>query len=139
MRCVMVSTSPYSASYARITTVFEPDLALISLRRSTVQFLQIRIRIHLDLPDTFEYWDVSGNSRRVALHPGTLAFTFCQVPIIAHRDGPQQIVVTLSDGSEQLISGCNLDSAISQSIFQRTGVIQRLEVFFDCPHNKSVQ
>ncbi len=93
----------------------------------------------LDEPDTFEYWDVSGNSRRVALHPGTLAFTFCQVPIIAHRDGPQQIVVTLSDGSEQLISGCNLDSAISQSIFQRTGVIQRLEVFFDCPHNKLVQ
>ncbi|HVJ04704.1 MAG TPA: hypothetical protein VM578_03415 [Candidatus Saccharimonadales bacterium] len=93
----------------------------------------------LDEPGAFEYWDVNGNRQRSALHPGTLAFTFCQVPIIAHREGPQQIVVTFSDGSEQTISGCKLDTSMSQSIFQRTGVIQRLEVFFACPHNKLVQ
>jgi hypothetical protein len=93
----------------------------------------------LDVPGGFEYWDVNGVRQSIALHSGSLAFTYCQVLIVAHRGGPQQIVITRADGSEQLIRGNKLDTHTSQCIFQRTGIIQRLDVFFASPHNKSVE
>jgi hypothetical protein len=79
---------------------------------------------------TFHYCDVQGNSRTLELEPGTLAFTYCQVPVVAYRNGPQHIRVTFADGTAQHVDGLKLDAVTSAAVFERMGTIQRLEVFY---------
>ena len=79
---------------------------------------------------TFHYWDVKGNPRTLNLEPGTMAFTYCQVPVVAHRSGPPHIRVTFADGVPQLVDGLKLDAATSAAVFERLGTIQRLDVFY---------
>jgi hypothetical protein len=78
----------------------------------------------------FHYWDVRGNQRTLNLERETVAFTYCQVPVVAHRSGPQQIRVTFADGISQLVDGLKLDAATSAAVFERLGTIQRLDVFY---------
>ena len=80
---------------------------------------------------TFHYWDVEGNPRTLSLEPGTMVFTYCQVPVVAHRSGPPHILVTLVDGTAKHIDGLRLDATTSAAVFERLGTIQRLEVFYD--------
>ena len=39
-------------------------------------------RVHATSPTQFAYFDVAGRSRSLALPPGSLAFTLCQVPVV---------------------------------------------------------
>ena len=64
------------------------------------------------------------------LDSGTLSFTICQVPVVAHRAGPPRIEITAADGSRRTVDGLNLDAATSASIFERTQAVRRLDVFF---------
>ena len=80
---------------------------------------------------TFHYWDVKGNAKALKLDRGSVAFTYCQVPVVAHRSGPRRIRVTFADGTLQLIDGLRLDAATSASVFERQGVIQQLDVFYE--------
>ena len=79
---------------------------------------------------TFHYCDVKGNQRTLNLERDTVAFTYCQVPVVAHRSGPQHIRVTFADGISQLVDGLKLDAATSAAVFDRLGTIQRLDVFY---------
>jgi hypothetical protein len=79
---------------------------------------------------TFHYCDVKGNPRTLNLEPGTLAFTYCQIPVIAHRSGPRHIRVTFAGGILQFVDGLKLDAATSAAVFERLGTIQRLDVFY---------
>jgi hypothetical protein len=81
-------------------------------------------------PKTFHYFDLEGSQRSLNLERDTLAFTYCQVPVVAHRSGPQHIRVTFADGTSQLVNGLKLDAATSAAIFDRSGTIQRLDVFY---------
>jgi hypothetical protein len=79
---------------------------------------------------TFHYFDVQGSPGTLNLEPGTLAFTYCQVPVVAHRSGPRHIRVTFADGVAQLVDGLKLDAAMSGAVFDRLETIQRLDVFY---------
>jgi hypothetical protein len=79
---------------------------------------------------TFLYFDVHGQARALHLEAGTVAFTYCQVPVVAHRRGPPHIRATLAGGISQLIDGLKLDAATSAAIFDRLGTIERLDVFY---------
>ncbi|MGD0222928.1 MAG: hypothetical protein ABSF71_11370 [Terriglobia bacterium] len=81
-------------------------------------------------PKTFHYCDVEGNQKTLNLERDTIAFTCCQVPVVAHRSGPQHIRVTFGDGMLQLVGGLKLDAATSAAIFDRLGTIRSLEVFY---------
>jgi len=80
--------------------------------------------------ETFNYRDLEGNSQQLQLDSGTLAFTYCQVPVVAHRNGPQQLIATLADGSMRTIDGYKLGRELSGEIFERTGVVRRVDVFY---------
>jgi hypothetical protein len=82
-------------------------------------------------PKTFHYCDVQGNPRALNLERGTVAFTYCQVPVVAHRSGPPRIRVAFADGSSQLVEGLKLDAATSAAVFDRSETIQQLDVFYD--------
>ena len=77
---------------------------------------------------TFHFVDTDSRFQSLDLKAGTLAFTICQVPVVAHRSGTPSILITRRDGSSQAIDTLTLDAAASAAIFERSGEIQRLDV-----------
>jgi hypothetical protein len=59
-----------------------------------------------------------------------MAFTSCQTPVVIHRSGPRRIEVTRADGSVDTAEGLDLDARTSAAIFERSGAVRRLDVFF---------
>jgi hypothetical protein len=84
----------------------------------------------LDAPASFRYWDVNGEEQIAELDAGTLAFTYCQVPIVLHNSGPARMIVSGRNG-EWHVEGNVLDPVTSEKIFQRRDEIRRLDVFLD--------
>jgi hypothetical protein len=80
---------------------------------------------------SFKFYDLDGQQRSLDLDPGTLAFTTCQVPVVAHHSGPQRIEITRTDGSRYWVEALSLDAETSAAVFERTGAVRRLDVFFD--------
>jgi hypothetical protein len=79
--------------------------------------------------DTFHYVDISGANRELDMPAGSLCFTYCQVPIRYQMDKAERLVIehTQSDSREQ--TSMQLDAALSQAIFSRTGEVQSITVF----------
>jgi hypothetical protein len=69
----------------------------------------------------FHYCDLQGNPATLDLERGTVGFTYCQVPVVAHRSGPRHIRVTFADGRSQRVDGLRLDVAKSAAVFERLG------------------
>jgi hypothetical protein len=82
-------------------------------------------------PATFHCYDVAGQLQSVGLTKDSVAFTTCQVPVIVHRSGRKRIEVTRAGRPLTVFEGLNLDAETSAAIFQRTGEIQRLNVFLE--------
>jgi hypothetical protein len=100
---------------------------------------RIRFSSHLldraefvDSSTTFRFYDVDGEAQTIDLEKDALAFTVCQVPVVAHGSGPARVEVTRADSISQLTDGLTLDAATSAAIFERTGTVWRLDVFFGC-------
>jgi hypothetical protein len=83
---------------------------------------------YLKEPATFEYVDVSSTLRKIALIPGKLGFTYCQVPVIYTLSNEDSLKVILNDLSEITPEGMSLDENLSEMIFNRTGQLVRIEV-----------
>ena len=81
-------------------------------------------------PKIFHYFDVKGSPQTLNLEEGTVAFTHCQVPVVAHRGGPPHLRVTMADGGSKTVDGLELDVATSAAIFDRSGTVQRLDAFY---------
>jgi hypothetical protein len=81
----------------------------------------------------FHFSDVTGARRRLRLMPGSLAFTYCQVPIVYHRARENRMEVVRADGtSERALEPC-LDVLSSRSIFERDGRVRRITVSLKAP------
>jgi hypothetical protein len=96
--------------------IFQPDLA------TRAEFLSEA--------RTFRFIDVDGQEASLHLEVGTLAFTTCQVPVVAHRAGPPRIELTPREGPCRVITSLALDLATSGAIFERTGEVRRLDVYW---------
>ena len=79
-------------------------------------------------PSTFQYVDIFGTRREIKLASGSLAFTFCQVPVVYYTSTESNIEVHYKDGSQEKIKGNLLEPKISQHIFSRNGFVERLTV-----------
>ena len=77
---------------------------------------------------TFHHLDVHGTAQSVDLPAQSLAFTFCQVPVVYHRQGPPGLVVDLVDGSRVEAADGRLDRDLSSKVFRRTGEVVRVTV-----------
>ncbi len=78
----------------------------------------------------FDFFDLNGHSRQIALQEGQFGFTFCQIPVVYAASDEDKITVTLNDGKQILIPGHIINRDLSKLIFQRTGEIVKLEVLF---------
>lgn len=82
-------------------------------------------------PATFRHLDVSGATQHVELPAGSLAFTFCQVPVVYRRAGvgaPTTVTVERADGSTTTLPDAALDAGLSAEVFRRTGAVVRITV-----------
>jgi predicted RNA binding protein with dsRBD fold (UPF0201 family) len=102
----------------------------VSVHDGRVQFDPVLLRSSefLGEPDTFAYYDVAGQRQSLKLEARTLAFTYCQVPIVYRWSDASTVRLVLADGSVRTFEGLVLDSASSAELFGRTGAIVRVEV-----------
>lgn len=95
-----------------------------------------RIRFRTDMLDRhecgaggeFHYFDVHAVDRVVAVPPGGLAFTLCQVPVVYEPADAATVSLTRADGSVEAHAGVELPKEASREVFLRTGTISAIRV-----------
>jgi len=70
-----------------------------------------------------------GGATELTLEPGSLGFTFCQVPVVYRLvEAGAWVEVYARDGNLRRFEGASLDAATSREVFERSGTIERIEV-----------
>ena len=82
----------------------------------------------LKAPAKFDYYDLSGAQRHLALNANSLAFTYCQVPILYRLGSADLLKISFKDGSGLNSKELSLDAETSRMIFDRTGKVERIVV-----------
>ncbi len=76
----------------------------------------------------FSYIDLLNEERSISLRPGSLAFTYCQTPVVYTFGMEKGIEIQFMDGSVQNQTEVILDTETSSRIFRRTGEIRMIKV-----------
>lgn len=79
-------------------------------------------------PNTFNYVDVAGHEASWDLPAGSLAFTYCSVPVSYRLADAASILVERADKKSETIQGNTLPPAISSEVFARGGAVARITV-----------
>ena len=79
-------------------------------------------------PKSFKYIDVYKEVKTIELEAGSLAFTYCQIPIIYKLSKKESLQVLFNEDSALEFSDLNIDSQTSSEIFERTGEITQIVV-----------
>ncbi|TBN04028.1 hypothetical protein EYD45_08430 [Hyunsoonleella flava] len=85
----------------------------------------------LNAPKTFRYIDVNKTEQELLLDKDMLCFTYCQVPVVYQLSDTEGLEVVYSDGKQVKSNSKSLDEAISKSLFERTGDVQKIVVFIN--------
>ncbi len=72
--------------------------------------------------------DINGSKNNILLEKDSLAFSYCQVPIIYSKSNTSKIEIFYSDGKNETINASELDIENSKKVFQRTGEIVKIMV-----------
>ena len=72
--------------------------------------------------------DIKGSKFKVLLEKDSLAFSYCQVPIIYSKSNTHKIDIFYSNGNKESIDSLELDTEKSNKVFQRTGEIMKIIV-----------
>ena len=88
------------------------------------------IALDQNSPVTFRHVDVNSREKEMEVEKGSLCFTYCQVPVIYKTAEKESLKIRFSDGRTQETSGLQLDKTVSEQIFQRTGAVISVEVYF---------
>ena len=81
--------------------------------------------------EKFIYYDLSGIEHKIHCGNGSIAFTFCQVPITYRLSVNSKIIIHYKNDGQISINGLDLEENLSQSIFSREGKIRQVEVYID--------
>ena len=98
----------------------------VSLRQGVLAFHPILLRRQelLKSVSDFAYVDVYGQKQQIALPPGSLAFTYCQVPVVYQVGDAPKVEILYADGRTDTVSESALDKETSTHILQRDGQIK---------------
>ena len=103
----------------------------VQVEDGTLGFRPVLLRRREFVAEAAEYGypDLEGAHRTVEVPAGGLAFSFCQVPVVYRLEpGEPWIRLTMKNGESARIDGDRLGTAVSRSIFARTGEVARIEV-----------
>ena len=76
----------------------------------------------------FRFVDVNKIPRSINLGPGSVCFTYCQVPVEYRIGIEREVTIHQADESNKVIGQFKLDRETSSNIFQRTGLIRHIIV-----------
>ena len=76
----------------------------------------------------FDCLNVNGEACSYRVEASQLAFTYCQVPFIYEKGDTASIMCQLSDASIQTFNTLALTKTLSQSIFVRDNVVEKVKV-----------
>jgi hypothetical protein len=91
----------------------------------------LRRKEFLNKEEIFTYYDLIGKEQYLNCQKNSLAITYCQVPFIFKLANQTKTVVFKEDGTEIKFNNLEVEEEFSQSIFKRTGEINRVEVFIN--------
>ncbi len=74
------------------------------------------------------YYDVLSDSKELELTKGSLFFTRCQLPFIIQKSDKNLIEIHFKNGKTEIIDGLVIPNDISDQIFTRSGIVQRVYV-----------
>lgn len=79
---------------------------------------------------SFRYLDVNEDWQTLELESQSLAFTWCQVPIVysLSSNAEQQVTIHSEDGQKHVLRTNELNEEFSQMLFTRSGKIVRIDV-----------
>lgn len=105
----------------------------VFVRNGSIQFRPCLLRIGEFLKETtpFEYVDVHQQTQQLTLPTDSLAFTYCQVPIVYTLSEAYELKVTQRDGTAFTSASNELDRINSSKLFSRTGEITSIHVSID--------
>ena len=89
---------------------------------------QLRASEWLPEPVVFEFFDAAGQPAELDLPAGSLAFTFCQVPVVYRQGSALTVTARLRDGQEVWADADALPAEVSASVFRRDGLVERIDV-----------
>lgn len=137
------TTDPYShtpehkgAQQPGMTGQVKEDI-LLSIGELGIEVVDGNIHFNPVLLRTTEYStnaksvsfvDVCQNKRILQLPTESLAFTYCQVPIVYQKYVHDRIVITTADGVATELDGLVLDKAHSKDVFMRSGNVMKIIV-----------
>jgi hypothetical protein len=81
-------------------------------------------------PAEFFYYDVEGTRHELALPANSLAFTYCQIPVVLSKSGRNAMIIQFADGRSLELEGHRVDASTSEHIFSRDGVVINIQVLF---------
>ncbi len=79
----------------------------------------------------FNYVTINKEHKSFAPEPGSLCFTFCQVPVIYRLSNENHLEIERKDGSISKTNSLQLDKETSKHIFNRTGDIVNITVYIN--------
>ncbi len=82
----------------------------------------------LDSPRQVSFTALGGSATTLRLEPGSLAFTYCQVPVVYRTGDVVSVEIEHVGGRVQHVDGTQLDRAQSASLLEREGAYRRLTV-----------
>ena len=82
----------------------------------------------LKKPKTFKYSDINNDVKQIQLEEDTLAFTYCQVPIMYKLSDKSGLKVEFTNQEGIDSVSLNLDAETSSKVFKRTGEIKLITV-----------
>jgi hypothetical protein len=103
--------------------------AFVEQGRLCLRPVLLRREEFLDQGAFFEYVGLDGTRQSVELPIGSLAYTFCQVPVVYVLSDEKKIEIIYADGRSREVMGQDLDMETSQHIFCRDGCIRQLTVY----------
>ena len=75
----------------------------------------------------FEYLSLFRGTQSIIIPTNSLAFTYCQVPIIYHISDKDCLEIIFKDGTSSKIDTLTIDHKTSEKIFKRTGDVVQIK------------
>lgn len=88
----------------------------------------LRVDEFLKEKKTFHYVDVNSTPAELVLEPGSLGFTYCQIPVVYQLADEENVEVLHKDASRTVVQGNILGKSISENVFRRKGEVQQIKV-----------
>ncbi|MGK0254891.1 MAG: hypothetical protein ACI9OE_002406 [Mariniflexile sp.] len=88
----------------------------------------LRIEEFLTESVIFKYTDLNKEAKQIELEKNSLAFTYCQIPIIYKKTEKEHLEVVYNSGLSVEFKKLSLDVETSKKVFSRTGEVNRIMV-----------